>query len=67
MSVCTNLIEIEAVRGRKLKLCMKVGFGPGRVIGYKVGGSEAFQGREGRFSCFFAGLRHLEAEIDLGS
>ena len=48
-------IETETTRVRRLKLGMMVGVGQGRVIGYKVGGSEA------------GGLRHREVKIGLGS
>ena len=60
-------IETETTRVRRLKLGMKVGVGQGRVIGYKVGGSEAGGGRGGCFRGRVASLRHKEAEFDLGS
>ena len=45
LCVCSMFIETETTRVRRLKLGMKVGVGQGRVIGYKVGGSEASGGR----------------------
>ena len=65
--MCSMFIETETTRVRRLKLGMKVGVGQGRVIGYKVGGSEAGGGRGGRFSGILADLRRKEAEFDLGS
>ena len=38
--VCVTRIEIEAAGVRKLKLCMRVGFGQEQVLVKKVGGSE---------------------------
>ena len=43
--VCVSRIEMETAGARRLKLCMKVGFGPGQVLTERVGGSEVVGGR----------------------